>query len=65
MLLLPPFAVVAWAIPVARYLHRLGRQVSRARAMGSYELMEQIGRGGMGEVWRASTACWPASPLSR
>lgn len=53
VLLLPPFAAAAWAVPVGRYLYRLGAQVSKARAMGSYELLELIGKGGMGEVWRA------------
>lgn len=53
VLLLPPFAAAAWAIPVARYLNRLGAQVRKARIMGSYELIELIGKGGMGEVWRA------------
>jgi len=53
ILLAPPFAAAAWAIPVGRYLYRLGAQVNKARAMGSYELIELIGRGGMGEVWTA------------
>lgn len=53
VLLLVPFVAAAWAIPVGRHLYRLGAQVNKARAMGSYELVELIGRGGMGEVWTA------------
>jgi serine/threonine-protein kinase len=48
-----PFVAAAWSIPVARHFYRLGAQVTQARAMGSYELMELIGKGGMGEVWSA------------
>jgi tRNA A-37 threonylcarbamoyl transferase component Bud32 len=60
----PPLATVAvlhlpnfiWAavatLPSAMF-QRLGRQIKEARALGSYELVEQLGAGGMGAVWRA------------
>jgi eukaryotic-like serine/threonine-protein kinase len=51
--ILPPFlcALLAWAPTSAIY--RLGVAVQRARLLGSYELAERLGGGGMGEVWRA------------
>jgi serine/threonine-protein kinase len=53
LLFLPNFVAAGWAIPASRHLHSLGAQVSKARQMGSYKLIEPIGSGGMGEVWRA------------
>ena len=36
-----------------RYVYGMGRALGKARRMGYYELTERVGRGGMGEVWRA------------
>ena len=44
-------AIVAYV--VARIVHRFSIRLKHARDIGSYELIEEIGRGGMGEVWRA------------
>jgi tRNA A-37 threonylcarbamoyl transferase component Bud32 len=45
------FAAVA-ALPSAMF-QRMGRQIKLARDLGSYELVERLGGGGMGAVYRA------------
>ncbi|MEP7325751.1 MAG: hypothetical protein ABI836_07380, partial [Gemmatimonadota bacterium] len=50
----PDYILLGVALVINRVVSRLGQQVIKAREMGSYQLNELLGQGGMGEVYKAT-----------
>ena len=61
---LPNYTCAAAAILPSLIFQRLGRKLREARAVGNYQLITRLGRGGMGEVGWLVTGCWPGLPPS-
>jgi serine/threonine-protein kinase len=53
-LAIPNYMCAVVAAVISHIISRLGREVHKAREMGSYVLGQRIGSGGMGEVWQAT-----------
>jgi len=50
----PDYLLLGVAVVISHVVTGLGQQVAKAREMGSYQLGELLGRGGMGDVYYAT-----------